>query len=113
MPQGGISQDHEVHKIINLLLNALRAVNSQGHIEVGATFNEGESKLSIWVEDNGVGIPQNQLGKVFEPFFTTRDSGTGLGLAIVWQIIKSHGGTIKVGSRAEEGTSFIITLPLP
>lgn len=100
--------------LLNLLLNALQAVNSHGHIEVGATFNEGESKLSIWVEDNGVGISQNQLGKVFEPFFTTRDSGTGLGLAIVHKIVENHQGEIKVESpvvASTKGCRFTMTIP--
>ena len=66
------------------------------------------------VKDNGNGIPENVVDKIFQPFFTTKPSGqgTGLGLSLSYDIIKAHSGEIKVESKALEGTTFIIHLPV-
>lgn len=73
----------------------------------------GDGGIEITVTDNGCGIPQNILDKIFQPFFTTKPTGqgTGLGLSLSYDIIKAHGGEIKVDSREGEGTTFIIILP--
>ena len=65
------------------------------------------------VKDNGTGIPQNVIDKIFQPFFTTKPTGqgTGLGLSMSYDIIKAHGGELKVESKEPDGTSFIIHLP--
>ena len=70
-------------------------------------------KVEIRVADNGNGIPQNIVDKIFQPFFTTKPtgSGTGLGLSLSYDIVKTHGGEIKVESREGEGSEFIIQLP--
>jgi signal transduction histidine kinase len=70
-------------------------------------------KIEIRVKDNGNGIPQKILDKVFQPFFTTKPTGvgTGLGLSLSYDIIKAHGGKIKVETKEGEGTEFIILLP--
>ena len=60
-----------------------------------------------------MGIPEENLSKIFEPYFTTRETGTGLGLTMTYKIIKEHQGEINVKSRQGEGSVFIITLPLP
>ena len=65
----------------------------------------------IVVSDTGSGIPTNLIQKIFDPFFTTKPRGIGLGLSITYQIIKKHGGTIKVESQLGKGTSFVINLP--
>jgi len=72
----------------------------------------GEGALRILVEDTGAGIPDEELGRVFDPFFTTRSGGTGLGLAIVARIVQAHGGVITVQSQPGEGTRFAIWLPI-
>ncbi len=71
-------------------------------------------KIEIKVEDNGNGIPQKVIDKIFQPFFTTKPAGqgTGLGLSLSYDIIKAHGGEIKVESKEGEGTTFIIQLPI-
>ena len=73
---------------------------------------QGE-KVEINVVDNGNGIPKKVLEKVFQPFFTTKPTGqgTGLGLSLSYDIIKAHGGDIKVNTKENEGTAFIISLP--
>jgi signal transduction histidine kinase len=70
-------------------------------------------KLKFSVVDNGSGIPQKVVDKIFQPFFTTKPTGqgTGLGLSLSYDIIKAHGGEIKVKSKEEEGSEFIIMLP--
>ena len=70
-------------------------------------------KIEISVKDNGNGIPQKVLDKIFQPFFTTKPTGqgTGLGLSLSYDIIKAHGGEIRVNTKENERTEFIITLP--
>jgi signal transduction histidine kinase len=68
-------------------------------------------EVQITFEDTGVGIPGENLHKIFNPFFSTRSDGTGLGLAITKNIVEQHGGRIDVQSRVNVGTKFIITLP--
>ena len=68
----------------------------------------------ISVQDNGNGIPQKVLDKIFQPFFTTKPTGqgTGLGLSLSYDIVKAHGGEIKINSKEAEGAEFIIQLPV-
>jgi signal transduction histidine kinase len=68
--------------------------------------------MEVAIADTGRGIPPEDLGKVFDPFFSTKRKGTGLGLAIVHQIVETHKGEITVESREGEGTTFRVTLPL-
>ena len=68
--------------------------------------------VEITVSDTGKGISEEDVDRIFEPFYTTSESGTGLGLAITHGIIEQHGGTIEVESKMGQGTSFIIRLPL-
>ena len=70
-------------------------------------------KVEIKVADNGVGIPQKVVDKIFQPFFTTKPTGqgTGLGLSLSYDIIKAHGGEIRVESKEGEGSEFVIQLP--
>lgn len=75
-------------------------------------IQNGDEAQRVSITDTGRGIPREDLGKVFEPFFSTKRGGTGLGLAIVHQIIEQHQGEISVESREGQGTTFQITLPL-
>jgi two-component system sporulation sensor kinase A len=65
----------------------------------------------VEIIDNGSGIPEDQLQRIFEPYFTTKSTGTGLGLAMVRQIVESHGGNISVKATSEKGTTIRIALP--
>jgi signal transduction histidine kinase len=75
---------------------------------------KSENSVFITVSDNGNGIPKNIIDKIFQPFFTTKPtgSGTGLGLSLSYDIVKAHGGKIKVDSIEQVGTEFIIELPI-
>ena len=95
---------------INILLNALQALGSSGRIKVSMA-KEGKNYRIIF-EDDGPGIEEKDIEKVFEPFYTTKPAGSGLGLAIVKRVIDDHGGTIAVESSVGIGTRIIVTLPL-
>ena len=71
-------------------------------------------KVEITVKDNGPGIPQKILDKIFQPFFTTKPTGqgTGLGLSLSYDMVKAHGGEIKVETKEGEGAEFVIVLPI-
>ena len=101
--------------LLNLMLNALQEVDDGGTVEVGANINESGTRLYIWVEDDGPGIPNDKKKKIFDPFFTTRKKGTGLGLAIVNKIVENHSGELQVESPLSGktgGSRFTITLPV-
>jgi len=97
---------------LNLLLNALQAVGDFGVIRL-VTEAQGDF-VRIRVEDDGCGIPEDQIERIFDPFYTTRRTGTaaGLGLAHCYQIVRHHGGTITVTSEVGAGTTFCIRLPV-
>lgn len=98
--------------LMNLLLNALDAVSEGGQIWLSTTSNDLD--VEIRVRDNGKGIPDEIQSRIFEPFFTTKDvgKGTGLGLSISHRIIENHGGTIQFWSKPDEGTEFLVRLPV-
>ncbi len=96
---------------LNLLINQRHAIKGKGTIRLKTYARD--SKVYIEFKDNGVGIPKEHLGKIFDPGFTTkgRGVGTGLGLSICYQIIQDHRGEIRVESEVGKGTTFTITLP--
>jgi len=99
--------------VLNLLTNARDAVSGGGEIMVETLFQPGEpDTVRLRVKDTGPGIPPEALPRIFEPFFTTKSNGTGLGLAITYGIVREHQGTVDVESRPDEGTTFILTLPV-
>jgi two-component system sensor histidine kinase HydH len=93
----------------NLILNAIQAVNGNGRIMIQAS--EIGSETVIDIIDNGHGIEKENLPKIFEPLFTTKQNGTGLGLASCKSIIEKHGGTIECSSIVNKGTVFTIRFP--
>ncbi|AKF82011.1 histidine kinase [Myxococcus fulvus 124B02] len=106
--------------LINLVQNAVQALDTrEGRITVrterperfGEFRNAGGELLEVRVSDTGPGIPSDQQPHIFVPFFTTKQKGTGLGLAICQRIVKNHGGSISVQSKAGDGTTFIIRMP--
>ena len=81
--------------------------------QVSVTTRKVGNKLELSVRDNGIGIPQNALDKIFQPFFTTKPAGegTGLGLSLSYDIIKAYGGELKVETQEGEFAEFIVQLP--
>ncbi|MDW2245512.1 ATP-binding protein, partial [Vibrio sp. 1287] len=95
----------------NLFINSLQALGSDGGNIKITLGTDGRDKVKIEVADTGPGIPSEILDKIFEPYFSTKETGTGLGLAIVRKIIEVHNGTIRVESASDAGAKFIILLP--
>ena len=96
--------------LMNLVINAIQAVERNGRIEVTATINDGGFFLAV--RDNGPGIPPERLAHIFDPYFTTKPEGSGLGLWIAQQIITAHGGTLKAQNGSSGGAIFTMTLPV-
>ena len=95
--------------LINLLLNAIHAVNGRKNptIVLMASLNP-EGKIAISVEDNGIGIVEEALEKIFIPFFTTKKQGSGIGLSLSRQILRLHNATISAKSVPDQGTTFTV-----
>ncbi|MGK2864698.1 MAG: sensor histidine kinase [Chitinophagaceae bacterium] len=105
--------------ILNLITNAFYVVNEKKKQNadgyeptVMVTTKRKEGKVELIVGDNGNGIPPKVLEKIFQPFFTTKPTGqgTGLGLSLAYDIVKAHGGELKVGTKEGEGSEFILQL---
>jgi len=106
------SDPYQIRQVLmNLLSNAVHALQRNGSITLST--DEIEDDIILEIKDNGVGIPKENLGKIFDPFFSTKsfDEGTGLGLFVVHKIICGLNGEIEVVSKVGEGSSFIIKLP--
>jgi two-component system sensor histidine kinase PilS (NtrC family) len=108
--------DYEQMKqvLLNLLINGLEAIESGGEVTVRAIAEDAAGRggrVGFEVRDSGVGIPAEELERVTEPFFSTKNGGTGLGLAIVNRIVERHGGALDIESRVGEGTAFRVWLP--
>ncbi len=95
--------------LMNIFLNSIQAIENAGSITVNVDEEKGGYRIEI--EDTGIGISKENMKKIFNPFFTTKDKGTGLGLPIVRKIIEGHQGTIDVESQEGSGTKVIIHLP--
>ena len=107
-------KDKIVQVFLNIINNAVEAVDARGSIIINKEFKDEYSNNNIIIEiiDNGKGIPSEHLPKLFEPFFSTKSKGIGLGLAICNKLIKMHNGAIKVESKEGEGSKFIVVLPI-
>lgn len=97
---------------MNLLLNAVEAIEENGVITVRSHLIPQSKRLRIEIGDTGCGIPPEDMSRIFEPFFSTKRNGTGLGLAVNYGIIQKHRGNIQVSSQPGQGTLFTIEIPL-
>jgi signal transduction histidine kinase len=97
---------------VNLLINAAQAIETKGEILVKTTSNNDH--ITITIADTGIGIAADKVGRVFEPFYTTKEvgRGTGLGLSIAYDIVKKHKGEIWAESEVGKGTTFTISIPI-
>ena len=111
VPQITADPDSLHSMLTNLIINGLQAMDGTGgKIEVALSSVDGRARIDV--TDSGRGIAPEDISKVFEPYYSTKETGTGLGLAIVKKAIEDHHGTITVISKVGEGTTFTITLPV-
>jgi len=109
-----IRMDREEMKkaLVNIILNGIQAMSSGGKMNISANLDNSGREYIIKVKDTGPGISEENLSKIFQPYFTTKEKGTGLGLAIAYRIINDHKGKIEVESEAGKGTTFTVRLPV-
>ncbi|MEN0010166.1 HAMP domain-containing sensor histidine kinase, partial [Flavobacterium nitrogenifigens] len=102
-----------IRVITNLVKNATQAIpESQFHKSIVVTVKRQDNNVEIAVKDNGIGIQKQDIGRIFEPKFTTKTSGMGLGLGIIKNIIENYKGTITFESTYGKGTTFTVSLPI-
>ena len=114
LPAVHARQDQLKQVLLNLILNAQQAIDRNGMISISTSRHTTALAPSVSVEisDTGVGIAEDELTRIFEPFFSTRKKGTGLGLWVTQDIVRHHGGRIEVSSESGRGTTFQIILPV-
>jgi two-component system sensor histidine kinase HydH len=110
LPLALLDPDRFSQCLLNLYLNAIQAMDEGGVLSIRSLKGDNDH-IKIKIADTGKGISQDDLSKIFDPYFTTKPSGTGLGLAIVHKIIEGHEGSIKVTSTLGKGTVFTIFIP--
>jgi signal transduction histidine kinase len=99
--------------LVNVVVNAFHAMAEGGrcHLEASTSTIDGKRWVDISVRDTGMGIPEEALPRLFEPFYTTKPTGSGLGLAIAYRIMQDHGGSISVSSAPGAGTVVALRFP--
>jgi PAS domain S-box-containing protein len=111
IPQIKCEQNQLKQVFINLLKNAIEAMPKGGNITVEVQVTN-DGMVNICIIDEGEGIEEEQIPKVGEPFFSTKENGTGLGLMVSYRIIENHGGTMRISSQLNKGTTIEIKLPI-
>lgn len=111
LPYIRLDEKYMKQALLNIIKNAISAMEGGGTMTV-KTEQRGE-EVALIIHDTGCGIPEELMSKIFEPYFTTKDFGSGLGLTVVYKIVKEHQGEITVHSKEDEGTTFVMTFPIP
>lgn len=111
LPRVALDEPAMKQVFLNIIKNALAAMEGGGELKI-QTRREGDQVL-VAFSDTGSGVPEELHGKIFEPYFTTKDTGSGLGLTVVYKVVRDHGGEIQMDSRKNHGTVFKILLPIP
>jgi two-component system, NtrC family, nitrogen regulation sensor histidine kinase NtrY len=112
LPRFSLDRDQIKRALINLLDNAVGAIEGEGEIRLESMYNQSLQMVTFTVADTGCGIPADVKQRLFEPYFSTKKSGTGLGLAIVATIVSDHNGYIRVRDNQPNGSRFTIELPV-
>jgi len=114
MPEIRLDADRFKQVMVNLLMNAIQALDRAGVIRVATRYHHEQKAVHIQVSDTGPGMNVETRNRIFDPFFSTKKTGesTGLGLSVSYGIIRDHGGDIQVHSEPGSGTAFTIILPL-
>jgi two-component system NtrC family sensor kinase len=116
LPDAAISEDELKQILLNLLKNALQAVGGEGLVRVETRLARGRVEISV--ADSGPGIPEDVIGRIFDPFYTTKHAqdgegaaGIGLGLSVTYGIVTKRGGSIRAANEEGGGAVFLVTLP--
>jgi two-component system nitrogen regulation sensor histidine kinase NtrY len=112
LPILNVDRDQMKRVMINLIKNSLAATEKGGEIKIQTSYDPKLQMVRLEVSDNGCGIPDEDKGRLFEPYYSTKKSGTGLGLTIVNAIVADHNGYIRVRDNQPKGTTFLIELPV-
>ena len=113
LPYVMIDENQVEQILVNLLLNAIQAIEGHGTVTVRSYVTSDRKSVAIDVVDTGCGIPPENMSKIFEPFFSTKPKGTGLGLAVSYGIVQKHGGRIYAFSEPNQGSCFVLEFPIP
>jgi two-component system nitrogen regulation sensor histidine kinase NtrY len=111
LPKVAVDPEQMRRVVLNLVDNAVEAMDRRGAIDVTTAVDAGHSLVTVTVADDGPGIPASERDKLFLPYYSTKRRGSGLGLAIVRRIVAEHGGSIDVTDNLPHGTRFTIELP--
>ena len=109
LPEIEVDENQLSQSLLNILINAFQAVEDQGQVRFASRLEDGD--ILIEISDDGQGIPAENLERIFEFYYTTKDEGTGLGLSIAQRIVHQHGGSLVVESQEGEGTLISLRLP--
>jgi len=113
VPPVDVNKNGIFEAILNILMNAADSLEENGRLKVNiGPLSSSNSYVRIAVSDNGCGIPKNKISRIFDRYYTTKETGTGLGLAIVERVVEAHNGRLAVESEPGKGTTFNIDLPI-
>ncbi len=111
LPKVDLDEKYMKQALINIIKNGVAAMNQGGTLTI--VTREDHGFVHIDISDSGIGMSEEQLSKIFEPYYTTKEFGSGLGLTVVYKVIREHNGEVSVHSRENQGTTFTISLPIP
>ncbi|MCJ7507602.1 MAG: ATP-binding protein [candidate division Zixibacteria bacterium] len=111
LPMVEIDREEMKKAILNIVLNAVQATRTGGEVSLSLGQDRTNKEVIIEIKDTGEGISKENLSKLFQPYFSTKDKGAGLGLSIAYRIVTDHKGKIDVESREGVGTTFTLKLP--
>jgi signal transduction histidine kinase len=112
LPRATVDKEQMKQVILNLLMNAIQAMPKAGRLGLSGRMSGDGHWVELTIQDSGIGIPPEDIDKLFDPFFSTKEEGIGLGLSIAHRIIDQHHGKIEVTSNPNEGTIFTVYLPI-
>jgi len=112
LPQVPLDENLMQQVLVNLLINAAEAIQDKGRIAIKSHLGPFQKKVIVDIEDDGCGIPPENMAQIFEPFFSTKGNGTGLGLAVSYGVVQKHQGNIQVSSLPGRGARFTIEIPI-
>ncbi len=111
LPKIDLDEKYMKQALINIIKNGVAAMDGGGTLTI--VTREDQGYVHIDVSDSGIGMSEEQLSKIFEPYYTTKEFGSGLGLTVVYKVVREHNGEVTVHSREDQGTTFTISVPIP